>query len=62
MRVASASTLLRITAASAKIDFRVCALRELIILKLYLKLRGCHAAHRAESTSACCRTVCTAAA
>ncbi|MCY4595568.1 MAG: single-stranded DNA-binding protein [Bryobacterales bacterium] len=34
---------------------------EMIILNLYLKRLGCHAAHLAESTSACCRTVCTAA-
>ena len=36
--------------------------REMIILHLNLKLLACHAAHLAESTSACCRTVCTAAA
>ena len=34
---------------------------QMIIVNLYLKGLGCHAAHLAERTSACCRTVCTAA-
>ena len=34
---------------------------QMVILNLNLKALGCHAAHFAERTSACCRTVCTAA-
>ena len=34
---------------------------QMVILNLHLKALGCHAAHFAERTSACCRTVCTAA-
>ena len=34
---------------------------QMVILNLHLKGLGCHAAHLAERTSACCRTVCTAA-